>query len=125
MRPPPSSSEARSGCPRVRASLVCAGQLTPPPPCPPSRALRLVHDHSRKKVAALEPKAESSSFTPAHKPLVAIDPPRMKKGKIVLSDEQKKVLEMVVDKGMNIFFTGSAGASLRPPRLPSASGPCG
>ena len=29
---------------------------------------------------------------------------------VVLSDEQVKVLKMVVDEGKNVFFTGSAGA---------------
>ena len=66
----------------------------------------------RKKVAAVVPKAESSTSADV-KPLLTVDPPRMKKGKIVLSDEQKKVLDMVVDKGLNIFFTGSAGSSAR------------
>lgn len=34
------------------------------------------------------------------------------KQKLLLSPEQRKVLELAVDKGQNIFFTGSAGASL-------------
>jgi len=28
---------------------------------------------------------------------------------VPLNDEQKRVLEMVVDKGKNVFFTGAAG----------------
>lgn len=28
---------------------------------------------------------------------------------VPLNDEQKKVLEMVVDEGRNVFFTGAAG----------------
>lgn len=35
-----------------------------------------------------------------------------KKEKIQLSDEQKKVLDMVVRDGKNVFFTGSAGKCL-------------
>lgn len=34
------------------------------------------------------------------------------KNKLILSSEQQAVLRMVVDEGKNIFFTGSAGASL-------------
>ncbi len=33
------------------------------------------------------------------------------KQQIVLSEEQKKVLSMVVDEGKSVFFTGSAGGS--------------
>lgn len=33
------------------------------------------------------------------------------KQQIVLSEEQKKVLSMVVDEGKSVFFTGSAGES--------------
>lgn len=58
----------------------------------------------KKKITAVDPqkaKPGQGSSTPAL--------PKVKKTAIVLSDEQKKVLEMVVDKGMNIFFTGSAG----------------
>lgn len=29
---------------------------------------------------------------------------------VPLNDEQKRVLEMVVDEGRNVFFTGAAGA---------------
>jgi ATP-dependent DNA helicase PIF1 len=36
---------------------------------------------------------------------------KKKKGKIELSEEQKKVLDMVVKDGKNVFFTGSAGSS--------------
>ena len=32
-----------------------------------------------------------------------------------LNDEQKRVLEMVVDKGENVFFTGAAGTCFTPP----------
>ena len=31
---------------------------------------------------------------------------------VPLNDEQKRVLEMVVDEGKNVFFTGAAGAWL-------------
>jgi hypothetical protein len=33
---------------------------------------------------------------------------------VVLSDEQVKVMRMVVDEGRNVFFTGSAGTSSFP-----------
>lgn len=38
------------------------------------------------------------------------------KQRMVLSDEQKQVLQMVVQDGKSIFFTGSAGTSLSPIR---------
>lgn len=34
------------------------------------------------------------------------------KQRLTLSDEQKRVLQMVVEEGKNVFFTGSAGMSL-------------
>ena len=33
---------------------------------------------------------------------------------VVLSDEQVRIMRMVVDEGKNVFFTGSAGTLLRP-----------
>ena len=35
-----------------------------------------------------------------------------------LSDEQKKVLKMVVDEGKNVFFTGAAGVWSAPVQIP-------
>jgi hypothetical protein len=37
---------------------------------------------------------------------------------VVLSDEQVRVLRMVVDEGKNVFFTGSAGTSQHPTHSP-------
>lgn len=46
---------------------------------------------------------------------------KKKKPAVELSDEQKKVLDMVVNEGKNVFFTGSAGPSIHPlysPHIP-------
>lgn len=46
---------------------------------------------------------------------MVIEKKKKKQTKIELSEEQKKVRDLVVKEGKNVFFTGSAGES----RLPS------
>jgi hypothetical protein len=39
--------------------------------------------------------------------------------KVALSSEQQRVLQMVVEEGKNVFFTGSAGSPAIPPNHPA------
>jgi hypothetical protein len=41
---------------------------------------------------------------------VSSNPKESESQPVPLNDEQKRVLEMVVDEGKNVFFTGAAGA---------------
>ena len=76
---------------------------------PPSSKKRK-SDASGSGRPAKQSKKISSYFSPLYP--VSSNPKEAESRPVPLNEEQKKVLEMVVDEGKNVFFTGAAGTRL-------------
>lgn len=73
----------------------------------PSSSKKRKSDASDSDRPAKQSKKISSYFSPLFP--VSSNPKESECRLAPLNDEQKRVLEMVVDEGKNVFFTGAAG----------------
>lgn len=73
----------------------------------PSSSKKRKSDTSDSDRPTKQSKKISSYFSPLYH--VSSSPKENESRPVPLNDEQKRVLEMVVDEGKNVFFTGAAG----------------
>lgn len=74
----------------------------------PSSSKKRKSDASGSDRPAKQSKKISNYFSPLYP--VSSNPKESENRLTPLNDEQRRVLEMVVDEGKNVFFTGAAGA---------------
>jgi hypothetical protein len=73
----------------------------------PSSSKKRKSDASDSDRLSKRPRKISSYFSPLYP--VSSNPKEKENGPVPLNDEQRRVMEMVVDEGKNVFFTGAAG----------------
>ena len=86
------------------------------PTTPKSNASKPSSSKKRKSDAtdSARPAKQSKKIHNYFSPLypVSSNPKESESRPMPLNDEQRRVMEMVVDEGKNVFFTGAAGAQL-------------
>ena len=91
------------------------------PTTPKGDTLKSSSSKKRKSVASgsdrptKQSKKISSYFPPLHP--VSSNPREGENGSMPLNDEQRRVMDMVVEEGKSVFFTGAAGMSFIPLRF--------
>ena len=76
----------------------------------PSSSKKRKSDASDSNRPAKRSKKISGYFSPLYP--VSSNSKQSENQPVPLNDEQKRVMEMVVDEGKNVFFTGAAGTRL-------------